>query len=181
MRLGKVGGVPPGSPRRLEPDSLGDHVDRLFRAAWALCGDRHDAEDLVQETYARVLGRPRLLRNDDDLGYLLRVLRNTHVSRLRQSGRRVVSVPLEDEAAGPADPADLRVPEFAFEVGELFAAIAALPPDACEAIVAVDVAGLSYREAAGALQVKEATLTTRLHRARRRVARALTAEPASRP
>ena len=52
--------------------------------------------------------------------------------------------------------------------------------EACEAIVAVDVAGLSYREAAGALQIKEATLTTRLHRARRRVARALTAESASR-
>jgi len=178
QRPGRVGGVPPGSPRRLEPESLGDHVDRLFRAAWALCGDRHDAEDLVQETYARVLSRPRMLCGDDDLGYLLRVLRNTHVSRLRQSGRRVVAVPLEEDAAGP--PADLRGPEFAFEVGELFAAIAALPAEACEAIVAVDVAGLSYREAATALQIKEATLTTRLHRARRRVARALTAESASR-
>ena len=57
--------------RLLDPETLGDHLDRLFRAAWALCGSREDAEDLVQDTYARVLARPRLLRNDEDLGYLL--------------------------------------------------------------------------------------------------------------
>jgi len=51
--------------RALDPDRMGDHLDRLYRAAWALCGSREDAEDLVQETYARVLGRPRLLRRDD--------------------------------------------------------------------------------------------------------------------
>ena len=66
--------------RTLDPARLGDHLDRLFRAAWALCGSREDAEDLVQETYARVLARPRLLRNEDDLGYLLRALRNTFLT-----------------------------------------------------------------------------------------------------
>ena len=66
--------------RQLDPRGAGDHLDRLFRAAWALCGSREDAEDLVQDTYARVLARPRLLRNEDDLGYLLRALRNTYVS-----------------------------------------------------------------------------------------------------
>jgi RNA polymerase sigma-70 factor (ECF subfamily) len=50
---------------RLDPESLPVHVDRLFRAAWALCGSPHDAEDLVQETFLRVLSRPRLLRGDD--------------------------------------------------------------------------------------------------------------------
>src|ERR1044072_7387421 len=59
----------------LDPDRLGDHIDRLYRAAWALSGSREDAEDLVQETYARVLSRPRLLRREDDLGYLLRAPR----------------------------------------------------------------------------------------------------------
>ena len=71
------------SARVLDPAALGDHVDRLYRAAWALCGSREDAEDLVQDTFARVLAKPRLIRNDDDLGYLLRVLRNTFVSRHR--------------------------------------------------------------------------------------------------
>src|SRR5436189_4326332 len=67
--------APPSDPpaameRQLDPTRLGDHLDRLYRAAWALCGSREDAEDLVQETYARVLSRPRLLRREDDLGYL---------------------------------------------------------------------------------------------------------------
>src|SRR4051812_47998499 len=79
--------------RRLDPHAAGDHVDRLYRAAWALTGDPHDAEDLVQETYARVLARPRFLRHDDDLGYLLRALRNQHVSRFRRSGARPDEVP----------------------------------------------------------------------------------------
>lgn len=177
LLVSRVGGVPEGAARRLDPDRLGDHVDRLFRAAWALCGDPHDAEDLVQETYARVLARPRLLRHDDDIGYLLRVLRNTYVSRLRQLRRRPSELPLDEDAT--AEPTfDLRRPELAFEVDELFRAIAALPRDAREAVVAVDVAGLSYREAARALRVMEATLTSRLHRARRALSRDLSSESA---
>jgi RNA polymerase sigma-70 factor (ECF subfamily) len=158
----------PQVPRRLDPDRLGDHLDRLYRAAWAMCGNPHDGEDLVQETYAKVLSRPRFVRHEDDLGY---PLRNTHISRLRRAGRRPLEVELGDDHAD-----DVHDPVFAYEVGELFAVIAALPDDHREAIVAIDVAGLSYREAAEALGVKEATITTRLHRARRRVARAM--EPA---
>ncbi|MBV9339179.1 MAG: hypothetical protein JO243_25095, partial [Solirubrobacterales bacterium] len=45
----------------LEPDRLPDHIDALYRAACALCGSRHEAEDLVQETFARVLKRPRFV------------------------------------------------------------------------------------------------------------------------
>ena len=52
--------------RTLDPQSLTQHVDRLYRAAWALCGSREDAEDLVQETFARVLSRPRVLHGDDE-------------------------------------------------------------------------------------------------------------------
>ena len=59
------------------------------------------------------------------------------------------------------------------EAAALYAAIAELPDDFRDALVAVDVAGLSYREAARALHVREATLTTRLHRARKRLADAL--------
>jgi RNA polymerase sigma-70 factor (ECF subfamily) len=137
-----------------------------------MCGDPDDAEDLVQEACARVLSRPRFLRHEDDLGYLLRVLRNTHVSRLRRGGARPAEVPLDEQperASGwtPGDPA------AALEVGELFEVISGLPAPAREVLVAVDVVGLSYRDAAAALKIKEATVTTRLHRARRRVADAL--------
>jgi RNA polymerase sigma-70 factor (ECF subfamily) len=169
---GTVGGVsagrPSALPRRFDPECLGEHVDRLFRAAWAMCGNPHDAEDLVQETCARVLARPRWLRGGDDLGYLIRVLHNTHVSRIRRAGRRPSEVPLEEPSVAGGG-LDLRDPHTAFEVAELFEAISALPDDGREVIVAVDVVGLSYGEAARALRVKEATVTTRLHRARRRV------------
>src|SRR6266540_5040662 len=83
--------------RTLDPARLGDHLDRLYRAAWALTGSREDAQDLVQETYVRVLSRPRLVRSDDDLGYLLRALRNTFLAQMRTRGRRPRTVPLPDE------------------------------------------------------------------------------------
>jgi RNA polymerase sigma-70 factor (ECF subfamily) len=164
-----------GSSRPLDPQRLGDHVDRLYRAALALCGNRHDAEDLVQETYARVLARPRLLRRDDDLGYLLRVLRNTFLNSVRAAGRRPAPLELDPDRDGLARPGDPRHPEAALEVSELFAAIALLPDDQRDAIVAIDVVGLSYGEAARALKTKEATITTRLHRGRARLAQTLRA------
>ena len=156
--------------RTLDPARFGDHIDRLYRAAWALCGSREDAEDLVQETYARVLGRPRLLRKDDDLGYLLQTLRNTFLTQRRNEGRRLRPVPLPDEADVVADPR-ARQPQDALEAAELYAAIAALPDDYRDVLVAVDVAGLSYNETARALRIPDGTGRSRLYRARQAVVR----------
>jgi RNA polymerase sigma-70 factor, ECF subfamily len=162
-----------GAPaRQLDPNHLGDHLDRLYRAAWALCGSREDAEDLVQDTYARVLQKPRMLRSEEDLGYLLRVLRNTYFSRLRTAARRPRTDPLPDELDRIEDH-NATGPEAALGASELYALIAALPDPFREALVAIDVVGLSYREAARALRVREATITTRLYRGRRRLAEAL--------
>jgi RNA polymerase sigma-70 factor, ECF subfamily len=164
--------------RTLDPQSLTKHVDRLYRAAWALCGSREDAEDLVQETFARVLARPRVLSGDDELYYLMRVLRNTFLTSRRTASRRPVTVAaLEDVVA--ADPRPLGQPERALEMGEVYATIAALPEDRRLALVAVDVLGLSYREAARALRIREETITTRLFRARKQVARELADVPDS--
>jgi RNA polymerase sigma-70 factor (ECF subfamily) len=156
--------------RPLDPARLGDHLDRLYRAAWALAGSREDAEDLVQETYTRVLARPRLLRNEDDLGYLLRTLRNTFLNRKRDESRRLRPGPLPDELDLVADPR-AQQPEQALEAAELYAAIAALPDDFRDVLVAVDVAGLSYKEAASALRIREGTVMSRLYRARQQVVR----------
>lgn len=157
---------------QLDPESLGNHVDRLYRAAWSLCGSREEAEDLVQETFVRVLSKPRFLRNDDDIGYLLSVLRNAFISGRRAAARRPVGAPLPDDMSTFEDPAAAR-PEAHIEVIELYAAISALPEQFRDALIAVDVVGLSYREAARALTVREATLTTRVYRARQRLADAL--------
>lgn len=161
------------APRVLDPQSLGDHIDRLFRAAWALAGSREDAEDLVQETFARVLARPRLLRSDDDLGYLLRVLRNTFLTSRRTASRRPQTVAIPEDFEH-ADTRTGNTAMAALEARETFAAIALLPDNFRDALIAVDVVGLSYREAARALKTREATITSRLFRARQQVARTLT-------
>jgi RNA polymerase sigma-70 factor (ECF subfamily) len=156
--------------RLLDPARLGDHVDRLYRAAWALSGSREDAEDLVQETFTRLLARPRLLRNEDDLGYLLRALRNTFLNQKRAESRRLRPGPLPDQLDVLADP-QAREPQAALEAGEVFAAVAALPADFRDVLVAVDVTGLSYKEAARALRIREGTVMSRLYRARQQVVR----------
>ncbi len=163
--------------RQLDPEALGDHIDRLYRAARGLCGSREEAEDLVQETFARVLRKPRILRSEDDLGYLLRVLRNTFISTRRAAARRPQAT-AAPEALDLIEDRRAAQPEARLEAEEVYAAIAALPRDFRDAVVAIDLVGLSYREAARMLRVREATITTRLHRGRQRVARALSGEGA---
>ena len=155
--------------RHLDPRRLGDHLDRLFRAAWALCGSREDAEDLVQETYAKVLARPRLLRHEDDLGYLLRALRNTYLTARRTESRRPRTAPMP-EGREPVEHRPDVDPAAAFAAREVYAVIASLPDHFRDVIVAVDVAGLSYKEAAKALKTREGTVMSRLYRARNQVA-----------
>jgi RNA polymerase sigma-70 factor (ECF subfamily) len=155
--------------RLLDPATLGDYVDRLYRAARAMCTSREEAEDLVQDTFAQVLRKPRWLHSDDDVGYLLRVLRNTFVSARRRAGRRPrASTPLDDvmwieDSSAPR-------PEATLESSALYQAIGALPDAFRDALIAVDLMGLSYGEASRALRVREGTITTRLHRGRQRVA-----------
>lgn len=156
--------------RPLDTARLGDHLDRLYRAAWALSGSREDAEDLVQETYARVLKRPRVIRYGDDLGYLLRALRNTFLTQKRTESRRLRPVALPDDLDIVADPRAGQ-PHDALEAAEVYAAIAELPHTFRDVLVAVDVTGLSYKEAAHALGLKEGTVMSRLYRARQQVVR----------
>ena len=157
----------------LEPEALGDHLDRLYRAAWALCGSREDAEDLVQETYTRVLAKRRTIgRKEDTLPYLLAVLRNTYVSSLRKRDRRPRTAPLEDSENRLAA-SESASPTTQLAAREVFSAIAALPEDQRDALAAVDVAGLSYQEAADTLEVPVGTIMSRLYRGRNRVAQVI--------
>jgi RNA polymerase sigma-70 factor (ECF subfamily) len=169
---GPLRNVKEGRRRPLDPEMLGQHTDRLYRAAWFMCGSTEEAEDLVQDTFTRVLSRPRFLHSNDDLGYLLRALRNTFATTRRAATRRPQTVALLDESSFAEDRSAAR-PDARLALVELFEAIASLPGMFRDALIAVDVMGLSYREAARALHVREATLTTRLHRARQRLARRL--------
>jgi RNA polymerase sigma-70 factor (ECF subfamily) len=156
--------------RELDPERLGDHLDRLYRAALGLSASAADADDLVQETYLQVLRKPRRLRSGDDLGYLMTVLRNTFYSRHRTEERRPRTTELiDDTAAGRAGPA----PEDVLASREVLAALRALPEPFRETVAAVDLAGLSYKEAARALGTNQGTIMSRLYRGREQVAEAL--------
>ena len=137
-----------------------------------MCGSADEAEDLVQETCLRVLRKPRLLRSSDDLAYLIGVLRNVYYSRLRDRARRPEVLGTEDDVAARERPGVGGL-ESTIAAHEALAAVAALQPEYRDAVVAVDLAGLSYREAARALDTREGTIMSRLYRGRERVAEAL--------
>jgi RNA polymerase sigma-70 factor (ECF subfamily) len=156
-----------GATHVLDPGTLPDHIDALYRAAWALCGSRADAEDLVQTTFVHVLKRPRIIRRHNERAYLLRALRNTYSTRYRTLNRRPATVPLlEDEPDHADEPGSI-------SSRELMEAIASAPPRYRDAVIAVDVLGLSYREAARSMRTREETIATRLHRGRQHIAREL--------
>jgi RNA polymerase sigma-70 factor, ECF subfamily len=158
--------------RELDPNRLGDHIDRLYRAAWALTGSREDAEDLVQDTFAKILTRPRFLRGEEDLWYLMRTLRNVFLSQRRTLAARSISVELDEETDPIEAPRSVQ-PDQAAEAREVYAAISELPDGLREALIAIDIVGLSYEEAAKSLKVRQGTITSRLFRARARVAKSL--------
>src|ERR1044071_4361358 len=143
------------APHVLDANTLGAHLDRLYRAALGLTGSAADAEDLVQDVCVRVLAKPRLVSGDDDLGYLLRVLRNTFISNRRTAIRRPATATAPEdlerfEASAIADP------ERAFEARQLYAQIAELPDHQRAVLGAVDLLGLSYKEAAEDLEIGRA-------------------------
>jgi len=147
----------------LDPRHLGDHIDRLYRAALALCGRREDAEDLVQETFVKVLAKSRWINDDDDLGYLLRALRNTFLTRRRDASRRPQTTAMDFD---PEETRPIGRPEDSIQAMDLYAAISRLSDEHRDVLIAVDVTGLTYKEAAVALEVPEGTIMSRLYRAR---------------
>jgi RNA polymerase sigma-70 factor (ECF subfamily) len=127
----------------------------------------------VQETFVRVLGKRRVIASDlDELPYLMRALRNTHISWLRTKRRRAQTIPLEDAEFKLAADSSTS-PSAMTEAREVFALISSLPKEFRDVVVAVDVVGLSYSEAAGALEVPEGTIMSRLYRGRARIAKAV--------
>jgi RNA polymerase sigma-70 factor (ECF subfamily) len=163
----------PADRRALDPERLAEHRSRLFRAAYAMCNSREDAEDLVQETFERALRRRRVVQRDHDLAYLLRILRNAWWTQSRTAVRR---------RSTPAPPEELEWvtdrhgdPEAALDARLAYTAIAELSEPLRNTIVAVDIVGLSYKEAARSLRTRTGTIMSRLYRAREQVSAALEA------
>ena len=161
----------------LHAESSLRHLDRLHTAALALSGNSHDADDLVQEVYLSLLRRPRRVTRGSEVGYLLTMVRNRFVDEHRSARRRTAAGPLDDRLDA-ADHRDGLRPEVAAEHGEVIAAVGELASPFRETLIAVDVCGLSYREAAAVLDTPVGTVMSRLARARGRVGRQVEGVPA---
>lgn len=162
--------------RTLDPDTAADLHPRVQRLALSLCGSRQLAEDLTQETYARVLARPRRLEGESDFPYLARTLRNVLLDHHRAELRRPrITGQLDAELPNRRALGD---PELGARANELYRAVAGLPPEFRQIVAFVDVAGMSYAEASGTLRIPLGTVMSRLHRARARLAAVLDPKPA---
>jgi len=162
---------------KLDANSALRHLDRLHAAALALCGNRADADDLVQETYLSLLRRPRRVHAHSEVAYLMTMLRHRFIDDRRTAARRQAMWSGVDEIEQAADPRSGMRPDRVAEDREVIDAVHALEPPFRETVVAVDVLGLSYKEAAAALDVPVGTIMSRLARGRDRVIRALEPEP----
>ncbi len=148
------------------------HVHALHRLARRLTGDDREAEDLVQETYVHALAALDRFEPGTDLrAWLLRILRNAHVSAWRRSRRGPRPLEEDEKDDGPIaeDPflrGDLGPEQLRAVVGtEIEEALAALGPDA-RALVVLHLEGLTDRELAEVMGWPLGTVKSRLFRAR---------------
>lgn len=144
--------------------------DQLYNFAHWLTGDRADAEDLVQETYAKALKGLRSFAEGTDLrAWMYRILRNSFLTS-RSGLAAKYTAPLEEEFEGREPMAPDLTPELEVLRREghatVEAALAALPVLYREALLLCEVEEMSYREIAVVLGVPIGTVMSRLSRAR---------------
>jgi RNA polymerase sigma-70 factor (ECF subfamily) len=144
------------------------HSDRVYRLAYRLTGNRHDAEDLTQEVFVRVFRSLSTYAPGTFEGWLHRITTNLFLDQARRK-QKLRFDPLSDERAERLT-SDTPSPDAAY-VDRTFdddieAALATLPPDVRAAVVLCDVEGLSYEEIADILDAKLGTVRSRIHRGR---------------
>ncbi|MBX9244365.1 RNA polymerase sigma factor SigE [Actinotalea ferrariae] len=145
------------------------HSARVYRLAYRLTGNQHDAEDLTQETFIRVFRSLSSYTPGTFEGWLHRITTNLFLDGVRRK-KRIRMEPLGDDAAHVPGPVGPGSPERGFEHANLDhdiqRALDALPPEFRAAVVLCDIEGLSYEEIALTLGVKLGTVRSRIHRAR---------------
>jgi RNA polymerase sigma-70 factor (ECF subfamily) len=167
---------------RFEEEALA-LADQVYRVARRLVGSREEAEDLMQETYARAFRGWRGYTHGTNLrAWLLRILTNLNIDRGRREQRSPDMQPLEEgdyflynkleESARDTNLDEERVVERLSQ-DDVVGALSAVPHDFRDAIVLVDIGDFTYADAAQILDIPVGTVMSRLHRGRRILKREL--------
>ncbi len=160
---------------RFEEDALA-LADDVWRVARRLARDHQEAEDLVQEAYARAFRSWQSYQPGTNLrAWLLRIVHNLAIDQGRRRKRAPETEPLEandyylynrlEQGAGELAQTDRMIERLS--QGPIINALGELPQNFREVVVLVDLADFSYQEAADVLGVPIGTVMSRLHRARR--------------
>lgn len=143
--------------------------DRVYRFGLRVCRDGFDADDAVQDAFVKLSRRPEVAADPGVLSWLFTVVRTACMRMLRPFARERRALG-ERALEGDSAPSPALDPERAFErqrlVHAVHQAIATLTPPCREVLVLRDLEGLSGAETCAALGLSEATMKTRLHRAR---------------
>jgi RNA polymerase sigma factor (sigma-70 family) len=152
-----------------------EHGPRVYRLAYRLTGNRHDAEDLTQDVFVRVFRSLHRFQPGTFEGWLHRITTNLFLD----SARRKQKIRFDGLGEGSADRLPSAWPTPSEELADadldhdVAAALAALPPEFRAAVVLCDIEGLSYEEIASVLDVKIGTVRSRIHRGRAQLRTAL--------
>ena len=181
------GASAPGSHNAARPGSSTDgavptwdevvalHSARVYRLAYRLTGNRHDAEDLTQEVFVRVFRSLSSYTPGTFEGWLHRITTNLFLDGARRKARIRFDALADD--ADNRIPSRTVTPDAAVLDGifddDVEAALRALPPDFRAAVVLCDIEGLSYDEIADVLDLKLGTVRSRIHRGRGMLRKAL--------
>jgi RNA polymerase sigma factor (sigma-70 family) len=145
-----------------------DHSARVYRLAYRLTGNPHDAEDLTQDVFIRVFRSLHRFQPGTFEGWLHRITTNLFLD----SARRKQKIRFDGLAEGSADRLPSHAPTPSEQLADagldhdVAAALASLPPEFRAAVVLCDIEGLSYEEIAAVLDVKIGTIRSRIHRGR---------------
>ncbi|HLF00185.1 MAG TPA: sigma-70 family RNA polymerase sigma factor [Gaiellaceae bacterium] len=161
---------------RFEDEALG-LADQVYRVARRLVGSREEAEDLVQETYARAFRSWRSYTPGTNMrAWLLRILTNLNVDRGRRIQRSPQTQPLEETdyylanklaSAAGEEQLDQDAVVERLSQDSVVNALSELPPHFRDVVVLVDIGDFTYADAAQILDVPIGTVMSRLHRGRR--------------
>lgn len=151
------------------------HSARVYRLAYRLTGNVHDAEDLTQDVFVRVFRSLHTYQPGTFEGWLHRITTNVFLDKMRRK-QRIRFDALSDESAARL-PSRGPGPEQSYDDTHLDddvqRALDALSPDFRAAVVLCDIEGLSYEEVAATLGIKLGTVRSRIHRGRAQLREAL--------